>query len=55
MTARTARIERKTRETEIVVEVNLDGTGKAAIALPVAHARPNRAPWLYRPQREGAG
>src|SRR5688500_20290597 len=35
MTARTARIERKTRETEIVVEVNLDGTGKAAIDTPL--------------------
>ena len=35
MTARTARIERKTRETEIVVEVNLDGTGKASIDTPL--------------------
>jgi imidazoleglycerol-phosphate dehydratase len=35
MTARTARIERKTRETEIVVEVNLDGTGKATIDTPL--------------------
>ena len=35
MTARTARIERKTRETEIVVEVNLDGTGRAAIDTPL--------------------
>ena len=35
MTARTARIERKTKETEIVVEVNLDGTGTAAIDTPL--------------------
>ena len=34
MSARTARIARKTRETEIVVEVNLDGTGKASIDWP---------------------
>ena len=33
--ARTARVERKTRETEIVVEVNLDGTGKASIDTPL--------------------
>ena len=33
--ARTAKVERKTRETEIVVEVNLDGTGKAAIDTPL--------------------
>lgn len=30
--ARTARIERKTKETNIAVEVNLDGTGKYAIS-----------------------
>jgi imidazoleglycerol-phosphate dehydratase len=35
MTARTARIERKTRETDIVIEVNLDGTGKASIDTPL--------------------
>ena len=35
MSARTARIERKTRETEIVVEVNLDGTGQASIDTPL--------------------
>lgn len=32
MTARTARIERKTKETGIVVEVNLDGTGQYSIS-----------------------
>lgn len=30
--SRTARIERKTAETEIVLELNLDGTGQAAVA-----------------------
>ena len=35
MTARSARIQRKTRETEIIVEVNLDGTGKASIDTPL--------------------
>jgi imidazoleglycerol-phosphate dehydratase len=35
MTGRSARIERKTRETDIVVEVNLDGTGKASIDTPL--------------------
>ena len=29
---RTARIERKTKETDIVLEVNLDGTGKAEVS-----------------------
>ncbi len=32
MTARTARVERKTKETSIEVEVNLDGTGKYEIS-----------------------
>ncbi|MFO1302832.1 MAG: imidazoleglycerol-phosphate dehydratase HisB [Burkholderiales bacterium] len=33
--ARTARIERKTAETEIVVEIDLDGTGRAQLATGV--------------------
>ncbi|MGE0859040.1 MAG: imidazoleglycerol-phosphate dehydratase HisB [Gammaproteobacteria bacterium] len=32
MTARTARVERDTKETQIAIAVNLDGTGKAALA-----------------------
>jgi imidazoleglycerol-phosphate dehydratase len=32
---RTARVERNTSETQISVEVNLDGTGKADIATPI--------------------
>src|SRR3546814_9769733 len=32
MAARTARIERNTRETQIRVEINLDGTGEARLA-----------------------
>jgi imidazoleglycerol-phosphate dehydratase len=32
---RTARVERKTRETEITIEVDLDGTGKSAIDTPI--------------------
>jgi len=35
MTARTATVQRKTRETEIRVEVNLDGTGQALIDTPL--------------------
>ena len=35
MNARTARIERKTKETNIVVEINLDGTGKCAVVTPL--------------------
>ena len=31
MTNRTARVERKTRESDIVVEIDLDGTGKVAV------------------------
>lgn len=33
--ARTARVERKTRETHITVEVNLDGTGQCSIETPL--------------------
>ncbi len=32
MTARTARVERDTKETQIAIAVNLDGTGQAALA-----------------------
>jgi len=32
---RTAKVERKTRETEIRVEIDLDGTGKASIDTPL--------------------
>jgi imidazoleglycerol-phosphate dehydratase len=32
---RTARVERKTKETEIVVEIDLDGAGRSAIATPL--------------------
>jgi imidazoleglycerol-phosphate dehydratase len=32
---RTARVERKTKETEIVVEIDLDGTGRSSIATPL--------------------
>ena len=35
LTGRTARIERKTNETQIVVELNLDGTGHADLATGV--------------------
>jgi imidazoleglycerol-phosphate dehydratase len=35
MTARTARVERTTRETSILVELNLDGTGQASIDTPL--------------------
>ncbi len=35
MSARIARVERKTSETEISVEVNLDGTGKHSISTPL--------------------
>lgn len=35
MNVRTAQVTRRTRETEIMVEVNLDGTGKAAIDTPL--------------------
>lgn len=35
MTVRSARVERKTSETEIEIEVNLDGTGKAEIDTPI--------------------
>ena len=36
MTARTARVARDTKETQITVAVNLDGTGTAALATGVA-------------------
>src|SRR6185369_13003355 len=35
MTARIAKVERKTRETAISVELNLDGSGQASIATPL--------------------
>ena len=35
MTARTARISRDTKETQVTVSVNLDGTGQAALATGV--------------------
>jgi len=35
MTARTAKVERTTRETSILVELNLDGTGQASIDTPL--------------------
>lgn len=34
-TGRQARVERKTRETEVVVHLNLDGTGAAKVATPI--------------------
>src|SRR6476469_5506774 len=33
--ARTARVERRTKETAITVEIDLDGTGRAAIETPL--------------------
>ena len=55
---RTARIERKTTETEITVEVNLDGTGAGRIEtgveegepLPSAHAPQSRLGRITPPQ-----
>jgi imidazoleglycerol-phosphate dehydratase len=35
MSPRTARVERKTRETQISVELNLDGTGQSSINTPL--------------------
>lgn len=35
MTARTSRIERKTKETEITVSINLDGTGQCSVKTPL--------------------
>jgi imidazoleglycerol-phosphate dehydratase len=35
MTARTAKVERTTRETSVLVELNLDGTGQASIETPL--------------------
>jgi imidazoleglycerol-phosphate dehydratase len=35
MTARIAKVERKTRETAISIELNLDGTGQASIDTPL--------------------
>jgi imidazoleglycerol-phosphate dehydratase len=35
MTPRRAKVERKTRETSITVEIDLDGTGKCSIATPL--------------------
>ena len=34
-TGRQARVERKTKETEVVVHLNLDGTGAAKVATPI--------------------
>jgi imidazoleglycerol-phosphate dehydratase len=36
MSARTAQVQRKTRETSIRIEVNLDGTGQSTIRTPLA-------------------
>ncbi|HEY6294677.1 MAG TPA: imidazoleglycerol-phosphate dehydratase, partial [Streptosporangiaceae bacterium] len=35
MTNRTARVERITRETQILIELDLDGTGKVEVATGV--------------------
>jgi imidazoleglycerol-phosphate dehydratase len=35
MAARTAKVERKTRETKITVEIDLDGTGRCSIDTPL--------------------
>jgi imidazoleglycerol-phosphate dehydratase len=35
MSSRSARVERKTKETEVTVQLNLDGTGAAKVATPI--------------------